>query len=71
MARVITCKNCQASVTLYDDAADPHAALECGCCDQDHHHGAAAETTGEPCRPVHHLYIGELGAPGNVSLTSG
>ena len=27
MARVIICKGCQASVTLYDDS-DPHAALE-------------------------------------------
>jgi hypothetical protein len=66
MARVITCKGCNTSVTLYDDGADPHAALECGCCPEDHHHGAAAETTGEPCRPVHHLYIGELAAPGTA-----
>ena len=69
--RTIVCKNCQASVTLYDADADPHAALTCDCCPEDHHHGAAAETTGEPCRPVHHIYGGELGAPGNVSLTSG
>jgi hypothetical protein len=65
MARVITCQGCGTSVTLYDDE-DPHAALACDCCDQDHHHGQAAETTGEPCRPVTHLYIGELGAPGTA-----
>jgi len=63
MARVITCTGCQATVTLYGDE-DPHAALECDCCGEDHHHGIAAETTGEPCRPVTHLYIGELAAPG-------
>jgi hypothetical protein len=69
MARMVTCKGCQASVILYSDE-DPHAALNCNpdgnCCLQDHHHGQAAETTGEPCRPVTHLYIGELAAPGTA-----
>ena len=65
MARMITCNNCQASVVLYGDE-DPHAALECGCCPEDHHHGAAAAATGEPCRPVTHIYIGEMAAPGTA-----
>ena len=65
MARVITCLGCQASVVIYDDA-DPHAALECSCCPEDHHHGVAAATTGEPCRPVNHMYIGEMAAPGTA-----
>ena len=63
MARVITCDGCKASVILYDDS-DPHAALECSCCPEDHHHGVATATTGIPCRPVTHLYIGEMAAPG-------
>jgi hypothetical protein len=65
MARVITCVGCQATVTLFADE-DPHTALECGCCPEGHHHGVAAATTGEPCRPVHHIYIGELAAPGTA-----
>jgi hypothetical protein len=63
MARLIVCSGCQATVTLYGDE-DPHAALECDCCEEDHHHGVAAATTGEPCRPVTHIYIGEMAAPG-------
>jgi hypothetical protein len=64
MARVITCLGCQASVVIYDDA-DPHAALECDCCPEDHNHGVATATTGIPCRSVHHAYIGEMAAPGS------
>ena len=67
MARMIVCKSCQSSVILYSDE-DPHAALNCDpdgdCCLQDHHHGVAAATTGEPCRPVTHIYMGEMAAPG-------
>ena len=75
MARVIICKGCQASVTLYDDS-DGHAALKCGCCPEDHNHGVATATTGIPCRPVIHRYVGELTDPAasavaNVTLTSG
>ncbi len=65
MARVIVCKGCQTSVTLYG-TEDPHAALTCGCCPEDHHHGVATATTGIPCRPVTHIYIGELAAPGTA-----
>jgi len=63
MARVIICKGCQATVTLYGDE-DPHAALACDCCPDDHHHGVATAMTGEPCRPVTHIYLGEMAAPG-------
>ena len=49
---------------------DPHAALQCSCCPEDHHHGKATETTGVPCRPVTHIYIGEVTAPGTGGLTT-
>lgn len=65
MARVIVCKGCQATVTLYDDS-DPHAALACDCCPEDHHHGQATATSGIPCRPVTHIYIGGMAAPGTA-----
>jgi len=75
VARVIVCKSCDARVTIYDDR-DPHEALVCGCCPEDHNHRVATETTGIPCRPVTHIYIGEQEDPAaaavaNVSLTSG
>ncbi len=79
MARVITCKGCSTSVTLYGEE-DPHAALVCppesDCCHEDHHHGIATATSGIPCRPVIHTYVGELTDPAsavvpNVSLTDG
>jgi len=63
MARVIVCKGCQAAVTLYGEE-DPHAELECDCCPEDHHHGQATAASGTACRPVTHIYIGELAAPG-------
>jgi hypothetical protein len=63
MSRIIICKECQATTTLHGDE-DPHAALDCDCCKKDHHHGEAAARTGKPCRPVTHIYIGELAAPG-------
>ena len=59
MARQIVCKGCGASVILYGDE-DPHAALVCDCCPEDHNHGVAAATTGEPCRPVDHQVIGPV-----------
>lgn len=66
--RIIVCKGCGGAVTLYS-TEDPHAALKCGCCPEDHHHGVAAATTGIPCRPVTHIYQGETGP--NVGLTNG
>jgi hypothetical protein len=65
MARQIICKTCSKSVVLYDDS-DPHAALQCDCCPEDHHHGVATATTGVPCRPVTHVYIGEMTPPGTA-----
>ena len=59
MARQIVCKTCGTAVVLYGDE-DPHAALQCDCCPEDHHHGQAAATTGEPCRPIHHQVIGPV-----------
>jgi hypothetical protein len=75
MARIIICQGCHATATLYDDS-DPHAALVCGCCPEDHNHGVATATTGIECRPVIHSYIGEMTSPGglivgNVGLTNG
>jgi hypothetical protein len=65
MARTITCDGCGRSVTLYG-TEDPHAALVCDCCPEDHHHGQATATTGIPCRPVTHRYEGEFAAPGTA-----
>jgi hypothetical protein len=65
MARTIVCKQCNASVILYSDGEDPHAALQCDCCPEDHHHGMMAASTGVPCRPVTHIYMGEMAAPGS------
>jgi hypothetical protein len=62
--RNIVCKGCGASVILHGDE-DPHAALACGCCPEDHHHGQAAATTGIACRPVTHIFLG----PGQARLT--
>lgn len=62
--RNIVCKNCGASVILHGDE-DPHAALVCECCPEDHHHGQATIDTGVPCRPVTHIYLG----PAAVQLT--
>jgi hypothetical protein len=47
----IQCDQCGASV-IAADGSDPDAALSCGCCPQDHHHGQAAGESGEPCRPI-------------------
>jgi len=47
----IQCDQCGASVTTAD-GTDPDAALACGCCPEDHHHGEAANQTGVPCRPI-------------------
>lgn len=62
MARRIVCNGCGASVTLYGEE-DPHASLVCACCPEPHHHGLATATSGVPCRPVTHIYIGELEEP--------
>lgn len=47
---------CRASVTA-EDATDPDSAVACtgetdACCTQPHHHGQAANETGQPCRPI-------------------
>ena len=39
----ITCNSCQASVQTFN-GSDPHGALECPCCPEDHTH-----TGLEPC----------------------
>ena len=46
----IRCDQCGASAI--SDGSDPDAALSCGCCPEDHHHGEAATESGEPCRPI-------------------
>jgi hypothetical protein len=67
MIRQIICKQCSASVTL-TGAEDPHAALQCGCCPEEHHHGQATTATGIPCRPVTHVIV-SIGEP--LRLTTG
>lgn len=62
MAHTVTCKSCGATAILYE-GGDGHAALQCDCCPEDHHHGVATATSGIPCRPVTHTYIGELAPP--------
>ena len=54
---LVQCKNsdCTAVATITAHGVDVHSALDaagCSCCPQDHHHGAAAQVTGTPCRPV-------------------
>jgi hypothetical protein len=47
MALIAQCKNCQ-TVALITDPSDPHASLACppgsDCCQEDHHHGDAANS---------------------------
>lgn len=51
----VQCDGCRASAYI-EDGADPDAAVSCppgsGCCQEDHHHGQAANEAGMPCRPV-------------------
>ena len=47
----VRCDQCGASAVI-DGGTDPDAALSCGCCPEDHHHGQAADASGEPCRPI-------------------
>ena len=47
----LSCNQCGASATVAD-GADPDAALTCGCCPLDHHHGQAATESGNACRPI-------------------
>jgi hypothetical protein len=47
----IQCDQCGASV-IAAGGSDPDAALSCGCCPQDHHHGQAAGESGVACRPI-------------------
>lgn len=37
----VTCKTCFTSINV-EEGVNVHAALECGCCPEDHHHGEAA-----------------------------
>lgn len=49
----VQCKNCGKWSVI--DGGDIHVAVDdagCICCPVDHHHGEAAGTTGQPCRPV-------------------
>lgn len=34
------------------DATFDRLQPDCSCCEVDHHHGQAANQTGEPCRPL-------------------
>jgi hypothetical protein len=65
MARLIVCQGCNATAMLYG-TEDPHAALDCHCCPEDHDHKVATATTGIPCRPVIHSYVGEITSPGGL-----
>ena len=47
----LSCDGCGTSATVAD-GADPDAALTCGCCPEDHHHGHAADASGKACRPI-------------------
>lgn len=49
---LVQCNKCRASATV-ESAADPDAAVECGCCQEGHDHAAHVRATGDAtCRPV-------------------
>jgi hypothetical protein len=59
---MIECQGChQKAFTA--DGRDPDRALDCDCCPESHHHGRAANETGEPCRPISITVL-----PGSASL---
>jgi hypothetical protein len=51
----VACKSCGTQAFTENDA-DPDSVLVCPpeapCCKEDHHHGNAANESGQPCRPV-------------------
>jgi hypothetical protein len=57
--------------------SDPDAAFDvlqpgCGCCGEDHHHGAAANESGEPCRPLTITVLpGSAGSAANMRHVAG
>lgn len=55
----VTCKQCGASAQTFN-GADPHSALECGCCTEDHSHA------GLGCRPVTISATASLSASGGI-----
>lgn len=61
----VQCNHCGAFVII-PAGADADAALTCGCCPLDHHHGEAANETGAPCRPVTITLL-----PGSVPVSLG
>lgn len=60
----IQCNNCGAWGVI--EGGDPDAQLQCPCCPADHHHGQAANESGEPCRPLTITLL-----PGTAPLTLG
>lgn len=61
----IQCNQCGKSVVT-SDGSDPDSALVCGCCPEDHHHGEAANESGQACRPVT-ISVGATVGPGGVN----
>jgi hypothetical protein len=51
----VQCLSC-GTQAFTENLADPDSALACPpeapCCKEDHHHGNAANESGQPCRPV-------------------
>jgi hypothetical protein len=51
----IQCFGCNTSAYT-ENNSDPDSVLECPpeapCCKEDHHHGNAANESGQPCRPI-------------------
>lgn len=61
---LVQCNSCKAVAFAADEQhQNTDAALECGCCPEDHDHAAHANAGNDPCRPVTITLV-----PGQVTL---